>query len=89
MTIWRKKPPGCHDFNLTKVRNIGANGFDYYEGWYSKSLSNAHNWHAGASGWHRLTDGSYNDFALVTSVVTGTYLAVTGKNAPDAISVNY
>jgi len=83
-TVWKKQPPGCFDFNLTYVNSpLGA---DYYRGWYEVSGV----WHSGASWYHYLSNGSYNDVAIVTNVSTGTPLTVESYDySPDSVHVNY
>ena len=82
-TVWTKQPPGCFDFNLTYVNSPG--GVDSYRGWYySGGL-----WHAGANGYHRLNNGSYNDVALVTNVITGVKLTVESVSYDDTVHVDY
>jgi hypothetical protein len=90
-TMWRKQPPGCHDFNLTYVTDHGENGgWDDYAGWYAANGNIYSDWHEGASGYHYLVNGSYNDVAIVTNVGTGAYLAVTSAHATlNSLHVDY
>lgn len=66
-TVWHKKPPGCHDFNITWARRSGD-----YAGFYW----NGSQWREGHNGYRYRTGGRTWDQAAVTNVATGTPLYV-------------
>jgi hypothetical protein len=84
-TIWYKKPPGCHDFNITWAKWSG-----YYAGWYW----NGSKWIEGSNGSSYRTGGKTWDQVAVSSVATGTPLITMREDMPGThqgwnVHVNY
>lgn len=92
-TIWYKKPPGCHDLNVTWTAADDSNS-DYYAGYYWTGSK----WQEGSKGYQLLYNGNHNPntdshAVLLTNVATGTamYIGayVFGANGHDDVHINY
>jgi hypothetical protein len=84
-TIWTKKPPGCHDFNITWAKWSGD-----YAGYYWTGSK----WQEGHNGPRYRTGGRTWDQVAVTNVATGTLLTVARTDMPFShqgwnVHVNY
>jgi hypothetical protein len=92
-TVWYKKPPGCHDLNVTYTAADDSSS-DYYAGFYWTGSK----WQEGSKGYQLLYNGNHNPntdshAVLLTNVATGTemYIGayVFGANGHDIVHINY